>query len=115
MKWINLFMVITLFTLLSSALLVAEPEKLTDEQMTDVKVQQGIKNLDGAENTDAEDEILQNLSTPLPGTELENNNNNPNTNMTQIELDNLNNQQNQQNIQEQFSQQLFDQVIENQQ
>ncbi len=114
MKWYNLLITIAVVTLLSSATLMAEPEKMTDEQMTDIKVQQGIKNIDGADNTKAENELLQSLSSPLPGTELESHNNDPNVNMTQIELDNLNNQPNQQNIQEQFSQQLFDQVIENQ-
>ncbi len=115
MKWLSLLVSIALFLLISSTPVVAEPEKMTDDQMTEVKVQQGIKNLDGSKNTDAENKILQSLATPLPGTELENTNNDPNANMTQIELDNLNNQQYEQNIQEQVSEQLFDEIIERQQ
>ncbi len=114
MKWFNLFIILGLITLLTSTSVIAEPEKMTDEQMINVKVQEGIRNLDSTDNTRSENEILQNLATPIPGTGLEKNNNEPGSNMNQIELDNLNNQMNQQNIQEQFTEQLFDRVIENQ-
>ncbi len=114
MKWLTLYTITALVLLFSHSPLFAEPEKLTDDQMTNVKVQQGIKSLDGAETTQEEEDILQSLVSPIPGTELDNTNSEPGSSLTQVELDNLENQINQQNVQEDVSRQLFDQVIQNQ-
>lgn len=110
-----LFVSALLILLFTSTILIAGPEELSDEQMTEVNVQEGIKNLDDTNDNTQEDEILENLASPTPGTELDSNQHHLNRGINEIELDNLDNQPINQNLQEQFSQQLFDQVLENNQ
>lgn len=108
---------IFIFTLFVSLLFLcpqtfSEPEKLSDDQMTDVNVQKGIRPLDNAEKKQAENELLEHLTVPVPGTALDPTNTNPIYDTTQVELDSLDNQPHQQNVQEQISEQLFDNVID---